>query len=277
MLKYVPSCQVRCSWPLQLLKGVALWKMGASDLFGLQLKPNHKMPKKIPRFQKKGRYRAEFSQDAPFAIAIGACIFSSFVFHMQDDQGKNSEQGSPANEGADDVRNGAMTIISFIPLFNWLAWVFAWLDTNEQRYLFYAIVYLAPYVRNGFSLSPDDSWLPIASLLACIVHVQLDISLSTGSLQNEFLRDATNQLSEKVRPQELQEQFNKFMERIQKLAEKTEYPSSKLDDFALPSDEEHTEKELLDFDEKLAGLKGVKNIEKLESKEPDKVTEEKIE
>jgi hypothetical protein len=86
-----------------------------------------------------------------------------------------SKKGSSAL-GADDVRYAAMGVISFIPLFNWLTWVFAWLDTSKQRYLVYAIVYLAPYLRTGLSISPEDSWLPLASVLACIIHVQVILS-----------------------------------------------------------------------------------------------------
>lgn len=43
-----------------------------------------------------------------------------------------------------------MSLVYFKKVTNVLCaqvWVFAWLDTRKQRYLIYAIVYLAPYLR----------------------------------------------------------------------------------------------------------------------------------
>ncbi|GAV68717.1 hypothetical protein CFOL_v3_12220 [Cephalotus follicularis] len=40
-----------------------------------------------------------------------------------------------------------MGIVSVIPFFNWLSWVFAWLDTGKRRYVVYSLVYLFPYLR----------------------------------------------------------------------------------------------------------------------------------
>ncbi|KAM7525938.1 hypothetical protein LguiA_015840 [Lonicera macranthoides] len=125
--------------------------------------------------------RAELSQDAPFAVAIGSCILNSLVFPVpsapHDDDDVNSLIDSS------DARLAVMGIISFIPFFNWLSWVFAYLDTGKQRYIVYALVYLAPYVRYNLSLSPEESWLPIASILLCIIHIQLEASVKNGDLQ----------------------------------------------------------------------------------------------
>jgi hypothetical protein len=118
-----------------------------------------------------------------------------------------------------------MGIISFIPLFNWLAWVFAWLDTRKQRYLIYAIVYIAPYLRSGISLSPEESWLPIASVLACILHVQLDISASSEGLEDLgiskalFTRDQVKQIKERA---------DTLLLRLQQLAERSIAESSSI-------------------------------------------------
>ncbi|XP_028555313.1 uncharacterized protein LOC110103366 isoform X3 [Dendrobium catenatum] len=76
-----------------------------------------------------------------------------------------------------------MGIIGFIPYFNWLSWVFAWLDTSRPRYLVYSIVYLAPYLRTNLSLSLDESWLPITGILVCIIHIQLEASIRNGDLE----------------------------------------------------------------------------------------------
>ena len=62
--------------------------------------------------------RADFSQEAPLASAIGASILSSFVFpvakRVEEDEEENSAIVST------DMRLAAMGIISFIPYFNWL-------------------------------------------------------------------------------------------------------------------------------------------------------------
>lgn len=127
--------------------------------------------------------KAVLSQDAPFAVAIGACILNSLVFQTtptkQDD---DQDSDSPVID-ADDTRFAVMGIISFIPYFNWLSWVFAWTDTAKRRYAVYALVYLAPYFRSNMSLLPEDSWLPIASIISCIIHVQLEASIKNGDLQ----------------------------------------------------------------------------------------------
>nr|XP_028952489.1 uncharacterized protein LOC103404914 [Malus domestica] len=68
-----------------------------------------------------------------------------------------------------DARFAVMGVISFIPYFNWLSWIFAWLDTGKRRYAVYALVYLVPYLRTNLSLSPEENWLPIASIVFCII------------------------------------------------------------------------------------------------------------
>ncbi|KAJ0048956.1 hypothetical protein Pint_14831 [Pistacia integerrima] len=127
----------------------------------------------------RGICRAELSNDTPFVIAIGACMLSSLVLPTP-----TSEEGD-ADTALDstDTRFAAMGIISFIPYFNWLSWVFAWLDTGKRRYAVYSIVYLIPYLRSNLSLSPEESWLPIASIIFCIVHVQLEASIRNGDIQ----------------------------------------------------------------------------------------------
>ncbi|KAG8382560.1 hypothetical protein BUALT_Bualt05G0090100 [Buddleja alternifolia] len=129
---------------------------------------------------RNGECRAEFSADAPVAVAIGACILNSLVFPVipsPDDVETESLIDST------DARFAVMGIISFIPYFNWMSWVFAWLDTGKQRYAVYAIVYLAPYLRSNLSISPEESWLPITSILLCILHIQLEVSIKNGDLQ----------------------------------------------------------------------------------------------
>ncbi|XP_052208808.1 uncharacterized protein LOC127812459 isoform X2 [Diospyros lotus] len=141
--------------------------------------------------------RAEFSQDAPLAVAIGACILNSLVFPIPSgpDDGDDQEQGGSVIDST-DARFAVMGIISFIPYFNWLSWVFAWLDTGKRRYAVYSLVYLAPYLRSNLSLSPEDSWLPIASIVFCIVHIQLEASIKNGDFQGfQLFREISKKLS----------------------------------------------------------------------------------
>ncbi|KAK3030661.1 hypothetical protein RJ639_035865, partial [Escallonia herrerae] len=113
---------------------------------------------------RNGTCRAEFSNDAPFAVAIGACILNSLAFPIP--TGDGVDDGDSVID-LSDARFAVMGIISFIPYFNWLSWVFAWLDTGSRRYAVYAIVYLAPY------LSLDTS--------TC--HWQLEASIRNGDLE----------------------------------------------------------------------------------------------
>ncbi|KAF8379774.1 hypothetical protein HHK36_029223 [Tetracentron sinense] len=80
--------------------------------------------------------RADFSQDAPFAFAIGACILNSLVF--------------PISDSPDDDSGSAI-------------------DSTDAR--------------TNLSLSPEESWLPIASIVFCIIHIQLEASIRNGDLK----------------------------------------------------------------------------------------------
>ncbi|KAF5734353.1 hypothetical protein HS088_TW16G00802 [Tripterygium wilfordii] len=137
-----------------------------------------KTPKQVNR--KVNQCRADLSHDAPFAAAIGACVLTTLVLPVSNSP--DDDGGSPMD--STDTRFGVMGIISFIPYFNWLSWVFAWLDTGKRRYAIYALVYLAPYLRSNLSLSPEESWLPIFSIVVCIIHIQLEASIRNGDLQS---------------------------------------------------------------------------------------------
>lgn len=128
-----------------------------------------------------GRCKAELLHDAPFVVAMGACVLNSLVFPLPVSP-HDDEDGESVMDSA-DARFAVMGIISFIPYFNWMSWVFAWMDTEDKRYAVYALVYLAPYIRSKLSLSPEESWLPIGSILLCILHIQLEASIKNGDLQ----------------------------------------------------------------------------------------------
>ncbi|XP_068635514.1 uncharacterized protein [Aristolochia californica] len=138
--------------------------------------------KTVKRKKRCGICKAELSLDAPFAAAIGACVLNSLIFPISDDSAEYGDDGGSSIDST-DARFAVMAVLSFIPYFNWLSWIFAWLDTGKQRYLVYSIVYLAPYIRTNLSLSPDESWLPIASIVFCIIHIQLEASIRNGDIK----------------------------------------------------------------------------------------------
>ncbi|KAM1322051.1 hypothetical protein ACFX2F_015063 [Malus domestica] len=181
--------------------------------------------------------RAEFSNDAPFAAAIGACMLSSLVLPVStpdDDDSGGSLMDST------DARFAVMGIVSFIPYFNWLSWIFAWLDTGKRRYAVYALVYLAPYLRTNLSLSPEESWLPVASIVFCIIHVQLEASIKNGDLQGfQFFNEAAKHLSSTARRKDRQSGYQGTSEEGTKKENKN-LPSSEeqsrngIDDWGAP-------------------------------------------
>ncbi|KAM0934636.1 hypothetical protein DsansV1_C31g0218371 [Dioscorea sansibarensis] len=167
--------------------------------------------------------RAELAHDAPFVAAIGACVLTSLVSPIPSRSSEDPDDGGGAMDST-DTRFAVMGIVSFIPYFNWLAWVFAWLDSGKQRYLIYSIVYLAPYLRTNLSLSPEESWLPIASIVFCILHVQLEASIRNGDIKGfQFFHEIQNLLSPRsMKKENLFESSQKFTK--EKGEEKEELP-----------------------------------------------------
>ncbi|KAL6843666.1 hypothetical protein ACP4OV_026237 [Aristida adscensionis] len=141
--------------------------------------------------------RADLQQDAPFAAAIGACVLASLALpppRVRGDAAEEEEEEEEGLFGATDTMVAVMGIISFLPYFNWLSWIFAWLDSGRRRYLVYAAVYLAPYLRTNLSLSPEESWLPIASIFICILHIQLEASIRSGDIESFNLLESARKL-----------------------------------------------------------------------------------
>uniref|UniRef100_K3Y9G4 Uncharacterized protein n=1 Tax=Setaria italica TaxID=4555 RepID=K3Y9G4_SETIT len=166
--------------PLRRLRGGGAYPSGASR--GGICGANPLFPR--PR-RRALACRADLQQDAPFAAAIGACVLASLVLPPPTPRGEAREEVEEDGDfGATDTRMGVMGIISFLPYFNWLSWIFAWLDSGRRRYLVYAAVYLAPYLRANLSMSPDESWLPIASIFICILHIQLEAGIRSGDIES---------------------------------------------------------------------------------------------
>ncbi|KAG6504078.1 hypothetical protein ZIOFF_036406 [Zingiber officinale] len=184
--------------------------------------------------RRSGVCRAELLHDAPFAFAIGACVLNSLIFPVPAGESEDEEGGGGID--STDTRFAVMGIISFIPYFNWLvklldivlgsfvmpemillnfffsfslsssqSWVFAWMDSGRQRYLVYSIVYLAPYLRSNLSLSPEESWLPIASIFVCILHIQLEVSIKNGDVQSiKFFDEALKPFSQMIKKRDIE-------------------------------------------------------------------------
>ncbi|PON73559.1 zinc finger matrin-type protein [Parasponia andersonii] len=182
--------------PLQYsssLKPPLLLKPSSSSFFFIS--SNQKLkPYRCQRKIRRGlACKAELSHDAPFAVAIGACVLSSLFFPVT---GAPDEDDGDSAIDSTDSRLAVMSIVSFIPYFNWLSWVFAWLDTGERRYVVYSLVYLVPYFRSNLSLSPEESWLPIASIILGIIHVQLEMSIKNGDIQGfQLFSEASKRVS----------------------------------------------------------------------------------
>ncbi|KAJ6388448.1 hypothetical protein OIU77_026924 [Salix suchowensis] len=66
------------------------------------------------------------------------CVYAELFAFYQSTVTKDEEEESDSGITTTDTRIAVMGIISFIPYFNWLSWVFAWLDTGKTEicYLF---------------------------------------------------------------------------------------------------------------------------------------------
>lgn len=167
-----------------------------SSFGNIKLKRNFKFNRDHHR---QSSCKAVFADDAPFAAAIGACMLTSLILPVP----VTTEDEEESSLTSTDTRLAVMGIMSFIPYFNWLSWVFAWLDTGNRRYAAYSLVYLAPYLRSNLSISPEDSWLPIASILFCIVHIQLEASIRNGDIQGfRLFRNVMDQQSSSTKKKE---------------------------------------------------------------------------
>ncbi|KAJ8424100.1 hypothetical protein Cgig2_000846 [Carnegiea gigantea] len=243
----VPVCSVPFPKPRKIKSGVRSLNQGRP------------WPLKKQRGKCICRAELSLSQDAPFAIAIGACMLNSLLFpYVKDEQEQEDEENAAI--GPTDARFAVMTIISFIPYFNWLC-VMAELyrskgiyapptgpskisksmstATNSQflqralrkvrripgnrscylgaRVTFVSFVpvsvpmYLKALIHGDFamatelsslflfwtnlSLSPEESWLPIASIVLCIIHIQLEASIRNGDIDGfAFVNEVAKRL-----------------------------------------------------------------------------------
>lgn len=95
------------------------------------------------KLKHRGTCRAEFSDDAPFVIAIGTCMLSSLVLATP---ASKEEDADSVLDSTTDSRFAVMGIISFIPYFNWLV-------SGEVFFFFKYILVLLFFFLPLFSLS----------------------------------------------------------------------------------------------------------------------------
>eukprot|EP00271_Cylindrocystis_brebissonii_P008595 TRINITY_DN229_c1_g1_i1.p1 TRINITY_DN229_c1_g1~~TRINITY_DN229_c1_g1_i1.p1 ORF type:complete len:366 (+),score=48.55 TRINITY_DN229_c1_g1_i1:245-1342(+) len=134
-----------------------------------------------PRPSRALRPSARLETEVPLAAAIGVSILTSAlplvlpsIRSKKKSSGKDDKKESGDSFGLGEIQSGAMAILGVVPLFNWMAWILPFLDTREPRYLAYAAIYAAPYLTTGLSLSLEDSWLPLASIVLCSIHIQVE-------------------------------------------------------------------------------------------------------
>ena len=142
-----------------------------------------------------------------FRVAEGIAILTALSYTaLPLLKSRRTYEATPADDGlgTDEVRLGVMTVVSCLPLFNWLvsvlpeeklqvcdffvpkhallgtietllglwqAWVFAALEDEESAGLYYslALLYGLPQLSAGF----QQDWFSIATLIAGAAHVQV--------------------------------------------------------------------------------------------------------
>lgn len=98
-------------------------------------------------------------------------------------------------EDGDEVKWSVMTVLSFLPFLNPMAWIFAALDdeTSPTIYWSFAVLYSLPYLKNGFEL---DGFTTLVLMLG-IVHIQVERIAQTEPVEielSDWLRKALRRL-----------------------------------------------------------------------------------
>lgn len=125
--------------------------------------------------------RAELSQDAPFVVAIGACILSSLVLPLPSAPNDDEESNSVIDTA--DARFAVMGIISFIPYFNWLV-SFFYFNFTRTTILFSTDCIQVPellitvYVYVELGVCVDGYWEEALSCVcSCLLGFLLEVAL----------------------------------------------------------------------------------------------------
>lgn len=104
---------------------------------------------------------------------------------------QKEQRNNVDDEDAIGVKWGVMTLLSFLPLFNWLAWIFAAFEDKDRASFYYilAILYGAPQLNAGF----QQNWFSVATLLAGILHVQAERLADEKGVAQKFTLDSNLQ------------------------------------------------------------------------------------
>ncbi|KAK9793713.1 hypothetical protein WJX73_005632 [Symbiochloris irregularis] len=117
-----------------------------------------------------------FAQIGLLGAYLASILKSAAPLLKKDLQPRGQAQDAEDEESR-GVQWGVMSVISFLPLFDWLAWVFAAQEDPErgQEYYTFAFLYALPILTNGLQ---QDAFT-IAAVLACAAHVQVERIVQT--------------------------------------------------------------------------------------------------
>lgn len=175
MLQYMHTAAVHVKLGPQQLCGRSPWR---DVLFARcnRTRPERQRPFSLTQ-QRHSRISAanELLSVGFYTAAAAGLLYSATPLltgkSKEENQGKSDNYGD-TDADPEGIKWGVMSVVSFIPLFNWTAWVFAAIDDETQaaKYYAFAAVYALPLIRNGFQF---DSFLA-AAVLMCAAHVQLE-------------------------------------------------------------------------------------------------------
>ena len=184
---------------------------------------------------------------------IGVSVVPFFV---------ESTRQVPADSEEDEVGNvrwSVMAVLSCFPYLNYMGWVFAALDDEEnaQMYWVFACLYAAPYVVDGLRLDG----FTVLCLILCVIHTQIErVGKTEGVLVRRQLQDA----GIKLLPQQ-QDAGIKLLPQQQEEKKNGAWLSSLLESTTDESDDDDSvriQTELDAFDRKLSKLENEKSNRK---------------
>lgn len=136
-----------------------------------RLQDNKRLPIRVERYCSARKLHVccssvfEQANSILTTATIGASAVGIFVSYM------TCYFTPDPDDNTSDFGWGISGFITFLPLFNWLAWILPALQSNRSLvYYTYAAVYAYPLLRNGF----DQDWYSTLMFAACIVHLQVE-------------------------------------------------------------------------------------------------------
>lgn len=117
-------------------------------------------------------------------VGILAALGWSAIPVIPSPKGNDPSSKAVSEEDAEGVKWGLMSVISCLPIFNWLAWIFAGFEDEERATFYYALatLYAIPQVSAGF----QPNWFSIATLIAGVAHVQVERIADERGVAHKF-------------------------------------------------------------------------------------------